>query len=320
MDYVGLTFLTLSMAGLQIMLDKGEEDDWFASRFIISFGVMFVVGIIGLIYWELRKKDPLMNLRLFKFKNFAICCFLMMLVGGVLNASTVLQPQFLQQLLGYTATNAGLALTAGGFSLLVVMPFAGWATGKFPARNVAACGFIIFAFSFWYSTTQLSLDMTFANASILRVIQLAPIPFAFISITTAAYVGMPKEASNQVSGLINFVRNIGGSIFIAVTGALVTNRAMHHEALLQEHMTPQNIPYAQSLQGLNAGLTSVVGAQNSQGMAAGSIYAQLQRQAAMLGYQDVYKLLFWMATGMVLLAFLLNKNKPGAGGGGGAMH
>jgi MFS transporter, DHA2 family, multidrug resistance protein len=320
MDYMGLAFLTLAMGGLQIMLDKGEENDWFASNFIRFFGAMFVIGIIGLVVWEFKKKDPLINLRLFKFKNFAICCFLMMLVGGVLNASTVLQPQFLQQLLGYTATNAGLALTAGGFSLLVVMPFAGWATGKFAARNVAACGFIIFAFSFWYSTTQLSLDMSFANASWLRVIQLAPIPFAFISITTAAYVGLPKEQSNQVAGLINFVRNIGGSIFIAVTGAAVTNRSLRHEALLQEHMTSLNIPFQQYTQGIGGYLTQDVGKPNSQGMALGSIYNQLQQQAAMLGYQDVYKMLFWMALGMVFLAFMLSKNKPGASGGGGAMH
>jgi MFS transporter, DHA2 family, multidrug resistance protein len=320
MDYMGLAFLTLAMGGLQIMLDKGEENDWFASNFIRFFAAAFVVGIVGLVVWEFKKKDPLINLRLFKFKNFAICCFLMMLVGGVLNASTVLQPQFLQQLLGYTATNAGLALTAGGFSLLVVMPFAGWATGKFAARNVAACGFIIFAFSFWYSTTQLSLDMSFANASWLRVIQLAPIPFAFISITTAAYVGLPKEQSNQVAGLINFVRNIGGSIFIAVTGAAVTNRSLRHEALLQEHMTSLNIPFQQYTQGIGSFLTQDVGKPNSQGMALGSIYGQLQQQAAMLGYQDVYKMLFWMALGMVFLAFMLNKNRPGQGGGGGAMH
>jgi len=320
MDYMGLAFLTLAMGGLQIMLDKGEENDWFASNFIRFFAAMFVIGIVGLVVWEFQKKDPLINLRLFKFKNFAICCFLMMLVGGVLNASTVLQPQFLQQLLGYTATNAGLALTAGGFSLLVVMPFAGWATGKFPARNVAACGFIIFAFSFWYSTTKLSLDMSFANASWLRVIQLAPIPFAFISITTAAYVGLPKEQSNQVAGLINFVRNIGGSIFIAVTGAAVTNRSLRHEALLQEHMTSLNIPFQQYSQEIGGFLTQDVGKANSQGMALGSIYGQLQQQAAMLGYQDVYKMLFWMALGMVLLAFMLSKNKPGQGGGGGAMH
>ena len=320
MDYVGLGFLTLAMGGLQVMLDKGEENDWFSSHFIVACGLAFGIGIVGLVIWELQKKDPLINLRLFKFKNFAICCFLMMLVGGVLNASTVLQPQFLQQLLGYTATNAGLALTAGGFSLLVVMPFAGWATGKFPARNVAACGFAIFAFSFWYSTTQLSLDMSFANASWLRVIQLAPIPFAFISITTAAYVGLPKEQSNQVAGLINFVRNIGGSIFIAVTGAAVTNRSLRHEALLQEHMTSLNLPFQQYTRGVGGALSQNVGSANSSLMAQGSIYNQLVQQAAMLGYQDVYKMLFWMALGMVFLAFLLSKNKPGAGGGGGAMH
>jgi len=320
MDYVGLTFLILAMGGLQVALDKGEENDWFASPFICFFAIMFVVGIVGLVLWEWRHKDPLINLRVFRFKNFAICCFLMMLVGGVLNASTVLQPQFMQQLLGYTATNAGKALTAGGISLLVVMPFAGWTTSKFPARNIAAIGFSIFAFSFWYSTTQLTLDLSFSRASWLRVIQVAPIPFAFISITTAAYVGMPKEASNQVSGLINFVRNIGGSIFIAVTGAAVTNRALHHEALLQNHMNTLSIPFTEYTKGLGANLGQQFGSANSQGLAQGNIYQMLVRQAAMQGYQDVYKMLFWMALGMVLLAFMLNKNRPGQGGGGGAMH
>jgi len=318
-DYIGLSFLTLAMGGMQIMLDKGEENDWFASNFIRFFGAMFVIGMVGLIYWELRRKDPLINLRVFKYKNFAICCFLMMLVGGVLNASTVLQPQFLQALLGYTALNAGLALTAGGISLLVVMPFAGWATGKFAARTVAGVGFCFFAFSFWYSTTQLSLGMSFANASWLRVVQLAPIPFCFISITTAAYVGIPKEQSNQVAGLINFVRNIGGSIFIAITGAIVTNRSLHHEALLQNSMSSLNIPFAQYSSQVSAYLTQGFGKANSAAMASASIYQQLQLQASMLGYQDVYKLLFWMALGMIGLAFLLSKNKPGAGGGG-AMH
>jgi MFS transporter, DHA2 family, multidrug resistance protein len=321
MDYIGLAFLTLAMGGLQIMLDKGEENDWFSSNFIRFFAVMFVVGLIGLIVWELRKNDPLINLRLFKYKNFAICCFLMMLVGGVLNASTVLQPQFLQQLLGYTATNAGLALTAGGFSLVVVMPFAGMLTGRFPARNIAAVGFCFFAFSFWLTTRDLSLDMSFNNASWLRVIQLAPIPFCFIPITTAAYIGIPRQQSNQVAGLINFVRNIGGSIFIAITGAAVTNRSLWHQARLQESMNSLDIPYSQYQQGLSHSLGQSFGAPQGQGMAGGAIYHQLQQQAGMLGYQDVYKMLFWMAIGMIFFTFLLAKNKPGGGGGGAAaMH
>ena len=114
MDYMGLAFLTIAMGGMQIMLDKGEENDWFASDFIRFFAFLFVSGMIALVVWEWRQKNPLINLKVFRFKNFAICCFLMMLVGGVLNANTVLQPQFMQQLLGCTATTAGLALTAGG--------------------------------------------------------------------------------------------------------------------------------------------------------------------------------------------------------------
>jgi DHA2 family multidrug resistance protein len=133
MDYVGLAFLTIAMGGMQIMLDKGEENDWFASNFIRFFAFLFVIsGMIALVWWEWRQKDPLINLKVFRFKNFAICCFLMMLVGGVLNANTVLQPQFMQQLLGWTATTAGLALTAGGFTLVLVMPLAGFATSKVP--------------------------------------------------------------------------------------------------------------------------------------------------------------------------------------------
>ena len=122
LDYIGLGLLTVAMGGMQIMLDKGEENDWFASNFIRIFCFLFVAGMTGLIWWQWRAKNPIMNLRLFKYKNFAICCFLMILVGGVLNAATVLEPQFLQQLMGYTATRAGEALAGGGLALLVVMP------------------------------------------------------------------------------------------------------------------------------------------------------------------------------------------------------
>ncbi len=321
LDYIGLGLLTLAMGGLQIMLDKGEENDWFASNFIRAFGIMFVVGIIGLVWWEWQKKNPLMNLKLFKFKNFAICCLLMMLVGGVLNAATVLQPQYLQQLLGYTATNAGMALTAGGIALVIVMPAAGIATGKFAARNLAAVGFTFFAVAYYYVSTHVTLDMSFGEASFLRVIQMIPIPFCFISITNAAYVGLPREASNQVSGIINFVRNVGGSIFIAVTGALVTNRSLYHQSRLAEHMQSANPQYQQQSQAL-AGYLNSSGAAGAGGlnMAHASIYQQLNQQAAAMGYVDVYRMLCWMSCLMVLFAFLLSKNRPGQGAPEGAVH
>jgi DHA2 family multidrug resistance protein len=313
LDYIGLGLLTVAMGGMQIMLDKGEENDWFASTFIRLFCLLFVAGMSGLIWWQWRARNPIMNLKLFKYRNFAICCLLMILVGGVLNAATVLEPQFLQQLMGYTATLAGQALMGGGLALVVIMPLAGVATGRLPARNLAAFGFVCFAGAFYYTSTHFSLTMTFGFASWLRILQMAAIPFAFIAITTAAYVGLPKDASNQVAGIINFVRNVGGSIFIAVTGAIVTNRSLIHQAHLQEHMQPGNLAYAirlKALAGAFGGGTSGPGAAE---MAHGVMYQQLIQQAAAQAYQDIYRLLSWMAMGMVACAFLLSKNKPGEG-------
>jgi DHA2 family multidrug resistance protein len=318
MDYVGLSFLTIAMGGLQIMLDKGEENDWFSSPFIRTFAFLFVFGMAALFYWEWNHKTPLINIRLFKYKNFAICCLLMALVGGVLNASTVLQPQFMQQLLGWTATTAGLALTAGGFTLVLIMPLAGIATGKVAARWLAVLGFALFFFTYRYAAAVTSLDMTFGQSSWLRVIQMVPLPFCFISITNAAYVGMPKEQSNQVAGLINFARNIGGSILIALTSAQVTSRAMWHQQHLQSTMTSASSAFQQHSQALTGFFGGSFGGPNGKGMALASIYNQLNMQAQMQGYQDVYMELSWMALGLVGLAFLLSKNKPGQGAGEGA--
>ncbi len=320
MDYVGLAFLIVAMGGMQIMLDKGEENDWFASGFIRFFAVLFVGGMIGLVVWEWRHKDPLINLKLFRFKNFAICCFLMMLVGGVLNANTVLQPQFMQQLLGYNATTAGLALTAGGVALVIVMPMAGFATGKISARTLAVAGFIMFIVTFRYAAYVTNLQMSFAQASWLRVVQMLPLPFCFISITNAAYVGMPKEESNQVAGLINFVRNLGGSIMIALTNAQVTSRSLWHQQHLQAAMQSGSDAFTQHSQALTGFLSGTFGGPNSASMALASIYNQLNQQAQMQGYQDVYMELSWLSFFLVFMAFMLNANRPGQGPGASAIH
>ena len=318
MDYLGLSFLIIAMGGLQIMLDKGEENDWFSSPFICTFAFLFVFGMAGLFYWEWNHKTPLINIKLFKYKNFAICCLLMMLVGGVLNSSTVLQPQFMQQLLGWTATTSGMALTAGGFTLILVMPLAGIATGKVAARWLAVLGFTLFFFTYRYAAAVTNLDMTFAASSWLRVIQMVPLPFCFISITNAAYVGMPKEQSNQVAGLINFARNIGGSILIAITNAQVTTRATWHQQHLQSTMTSASDAFQQHSQALTGFFGGSFGGPNGGGMALASIYNQLNMQAQAQGYQDVYMELSWMSLGLVVLAFLLSKNTPGEGAGEGA--
>jgi DHA2 family multidrug resistance protein len=313
-DYIGVSLLVVSMAALQITLDKGEEKNWFGSHFIAGFAFTFIVSFIALIIWEFHAEKPLIDLRLFKFKNFAVCAFLMLLTGGLLNATTVLQPQFLQQQLGYTATIAGLSLSGGGLVLLIAMPMAGQAVSRFPARNLIAMGFVIFAIGYFYTAKNLSLLISFGFASKLRVVQIVAIPFVFISVTTAAYFGIPPEKNNQVSGLINFVRNIGGSILISLTNALVTERAQWHQSVLSKNTSLADGNYQLKIDALRHTFDSTAGKANGLHLAQGQIYNQLQAQTQALAYVDVYYVLAFAAILMVPLSFLLDRNRPGGGG------
>ncbi len=320
-DYIGVALLVLSMGSLQVMLDKGEEKDWFGSHFIQFFGTTFLITITLLVVWQwFGAKSPLMELRLFKNRNFATCCFLMLLTGGLLNATTVLQPQYLQAQIGYTATIAGLSLFAGGVALLFVMPLAGQAVTHFPARNIIAFGFAILALAYWLTATKLNPGLSFVTASWLRVFQIVSIPLVFIAITTAVYFGLPREKSNQISGLINFVRNIGGSILIALTNAEVTERGQFHQNQLMKYVAPSD-PNYQRMQNMYQGtFATKMGGANAQHLANGQILNNLQSQSVTLAYVDVFWILFAASLVMVLLSFLLKKNDPTAGGQSAPAH
>jgi MFS transporter, DHA2 family, multidrug resistance protein len=313
-DYIGVILLVISMGSLEIFMDKGEEWDWFGSSWIKFYAITFVLSFFLLIWWELRgAKQPLMEMRLYKYRNFAVCSFLMLMTGGILNAATVLQPQFTQQLLGYTATIAGLALSWGGLMLIVVMPMAGVAVSRFPARNIIIFGFALFVLGYGYSAMRVNLGMSFGFASWLRIVQVAAIPFVFISVTTAAYFGIPRELNNQVAGLINFARNIGGSILISLTNAFVVESTAFHQANQLQHLHPGNPVYQQRLQSLTGALTGHLGPANAQGGAVARIYSSLQSQTAAQAYVDVYFALAAASAIMVLLTFLLDKNNPREG-------
>jgi DHA2 family multidrug resistance protein len=315
-DYIGVGLLVVAMGALQITLDKGQEKDWFGSQFIQAFGITFAIAFVALIAWQWwGAKTPLMELRLFKSRNFAVCCFLMLLTGGLLNATTVLQPQFLQQQIGYTALIAGLSLSGGGIALLLVMPLAGQAVSRFPARNIIAFGFCCFAIAYYLTATKLNLGMSFETASWLRVWQIGSIPFVFIALTTAVYFGQPREKSNQISGLINFVRNIGGSVLIALTNAEVTRRGQFHQDQLQKYVVPSSSNY-QHMRGMYEGMLGTsAGQANAQHLANGQIMHQLQSQSVSLAYIDVFWLLFFASLIMIPMSFLLQKNNPKSGGG-----
>jgi MFS transporter, DHA2 family, multidrug resistance protein len=206
-----------------------------------------------------------------------------------------------------------LSLSGGGLALLVVMPMAGQAVSRFPARNLIAMGFAIFAIGYFYTATHISLLISFGFASKLRVIQIVAIPFVFISVTTAAYFGIPPEKNNQVSGLINFVRNIGGSILISLTNALVTERAQWHQNQLSKNTTLAGSAYQQKIEALRNTFDAVAGKANGLHLAQGQVYDQLQAQTQALAYVDVYYVLAFAAVLMVPLAFLLDRNRPGGG-------
>ncbi|WP_158751822.1 DHA2 family efflux MFS transporter permease subunit [Acidobacterium sp. S8] len=313
-DGMGIGLLVISMAALQITLDKGEEKDWFNSDFIRFFGIAFIVSFIALLAWEWYAKNPIMELRLLKNRNFATCCFLMLFTGGLLNATTVLQPQFLQAQLGYTATIAGLSLSAGGLVLLFMMPLAGQAVSRLPARNIIVFGFCCFAASYYYTAIRINLGLSFGMASFLRVVQVAAIPFVFISVTTAAYFGMPVQKNNQVSGLINFVRNIGGSILISLTGAGITELGQFHQNQMLKQLTPSTANLQNQISALSSVFSRTAGAANANQLAQGQIYNMMQQQAHTLAYRDMYFILCAASLIMVPLGFLLRKNKPGSGG------
>ncbi len=312
LDYVGVSLLVVSMAALQIGLDKGEENGWFGSPFIQHCAIAFVIAFVALLIWEWNYKRPVMDLKLFKFKNFAVCCFLMLLTGGLLNATTVLQPQFLQQTIGYTATIAGFALSGGGLVLIFAMPMAGQAVSRFPARNLIAFGFLLFALGYWFTATRLNLGISFQFASIMRVVQVIAIPFVFISVTTAAYFGLPAEKNNQVSGLVNFSRNIGGSILISITNAMVTERGLWHQDQMRKYLTPTDPYYHNRVTALTDFFTTTAGKANAEGLAQAQIYNQLNLQATTLAYVDVFWILCAAAILMIPLSFLLDKNNPRA--------
>ena len=278
-DYIGVSLLVIAMGALQITLDKGEEKNWFGSNFIVAFATTFIISFIALIIWEFHAEKPLIDLRLFKFKNFAVCAFLMLLTGGLAQCDhSVCNRNSCSSNSATLRPSPGLSLSGGGLALLVVMPMAGQAVSRFPARNLIALGFVIFALGYFYTAKHISLLISFGFASKLRVVQIIAIPFVFISVTTAAYFGIPPEKNNQVSGLINFVRNIGGSILISLTNALVTERAQWHQSTLSKNTTLAGSVYQQQIDALRGTLDVTAGKANGLHLAQGSCTTNFSRR------------------------------------------
>jgi MFS transporter, DHA2 family, multidrug resistance protein len=315
MDYVGFGFLALGVGALQVMLDKGQEDDWFGSHFIFRLAIIAAVCLVSLVIWEWFRKSPLIDVKLFKNLNFAGSFLMIFMLGIMLFASLVMIPLFLQTLLGYTAELAGLVLSGGGVLLLFLMPIAGALVSKVQARYLIAFGWLALAISMYYTTQRLDLDISFGVASILRVVQVFGLGFLFVPINLVSFIGMPPEKSNAVAGLINFGRNIGSSIGTSIVTTLIARRAQVHQLYLVKHISPADPSFNRALQALAARL-SVAGLSHS--VATSQAYARLYQvligQATTLAYIDTFWVLCIGAGIMFLLSFALRRNQPGGGG------
>jgi MFS transporter, DHA2 family, multidrug resistance protein len=310
LDYIGIALLALGIGALQILLDKGQEDDWFGSRFITTLVVVAAVSLVSLVIWELFQKSPIIDVRMFESFNFASASLMMFTLGILLFSSLVLMPQFLQTLLGYTSELAGLALSAGGLVLLAEMPIMGQLTTKVQARRLIAFGWLALSIAMFYSTKRIDLQMSFSAAVWLRVAQVIGLGFLFVPITLVAYIGIAPEKNNNVAGIVNFMRNIGSSVGTSLVTTLIARRSQFHQAELAKNISGGNIAFLNSLNGLTEQLNrSGFSPHDAQTQAYARIYRSLQAQAANLAYVDTFMVLCVGAGIMFFLSFVLKKNE-----------
>jgi MFS transporter, DHA2 family, multidrug resistance protein len=315
LDYVGIALLTLGIGALQVLLDKGQEDDWFGSQFITTLVVVATICLISLVIWEWFQKAPIIDVRMLKSFNFASANLMMFTLGILLFSSLVLMPQFLQTLVGYTSQLAGLALSAGGLVLLFEMPVVGKLTTKVQARYLIALGWLLLSIAMFYSTKRIDLQISFSAATWLRITQVLGLGFLFVPITLVAYIGIPPEKNNSVAGIVNFMRNMGSSVGTSLVTTLIARRGQFHQARLVEYARPDNPNFQNSANGLAQRIAqSGLGSHEGHLQAYARIYQSLQAQAASLAYIDTFMVLAVGAAIMFCLAFFLKRNDPGAGG------
>ncbi|HEY4363818.1 MAG TPA: DHA2 family efflux MFS transporter permease subunit [Bryobacteraceae bacterium] len=314
-DYIGIGLLTLAVGALQILLDKGQEEDWFGSHFIVILAVLSFVGFVTLAVWEWHHDAPVVDVRMFKGFNFAVASLMMFSLGVLLFSSLVMMPLFLQTLMGYTAQTAGLVLSGASVIILLEMPIVGQLTTKIPTKYIMAFGWLCLALGMYYSTQRLDLLISFSAASRLRIAQAFGLGFLFVPISLSAYIGVAPEKGNSVSGLINFMRNIGSSVGTSMVTTLLARRAQFHQSSLSYHATNYDPAFRNQIGGLSsqfmhAGSTPP----DAQVQAYARAYQSLQIQSQTLAYVDTFMILAIASSVMFLLAFAIKKNDPAARG------
>ncbi|MGI4853126.1 MAG: DHA2 family efflux MFS transporter permease subunit, partial [Janthinobacterium lividum] len=319
LDYIGFGLLALGFGSLEFVLDKGQEDDWFGSHLITFFIVICVTALVSLIGWSLYQarqgNRPILNLTLFKRKSFAIAFALLFVLGFSLYASTVLIPQLVQTLLGYTAELAGFVMSPGGIIIMFMMPVVGILITRVDPRAMISFGFILLASSLVAMHQMLALNASFKTIMWLRVWQGASLAFLFIPINTISYNGVPRAQNNDVSGLSNLARNVGGSVGTAFVSTMLARRSQAHQSYMVRNMNSGSAGYTNqinSVAGYLQGRSGPGGGNHADALAAaqGNIYNMLHAQSQMLAYLDIIAVLAVFCMIMVPLVWLVKKPAP----------
>jgi len=311
-DWPGLGLLAVGIGALQVVLDKGEREDWFASNFINTFGILCVVCLVTAFFWELHHENPVIDIRLFKVRNFSVSCVMMFMLGLALFGGTVLLPQLVQTLMGYTAEQAGMVLSPGAGVIILMLPFIGIMVGKLDPRRLIMVGWALASLAMFYMASKLSMSVSFGEIILLRTYQMVGVAFLFVPIQTMCYVGIPQGKNNNVSGMTNLARNLGGSFGISIVETLLARRGQYHQSVLSAHTSQYDPSFTSAVAGMaNALKASGVGAAEATKMAYERIYGAMQAQSSMIAYLDTIWVFAILAALMVPLPLLMKRAKKG---------
>ncbi len=304
-DFLGLGLVAVGVGLLEFTLDKGQEKDWFGDPMIRTTSVLAVCLLIFFAVWEWQHPDPIVDLKLLRNRNFGTAVFLQLVLGMVLFGSTVLIPQYLQVLLGYTAERAGMVLSPAAFLMMLMMFVAGRTVGKMDPRLMVCVAYLITAMGI-FNLTHLDLNASFAHVTEWRMLQVIALPFVFIPISTLNYVGVPASKSNQISSLSNFARNLGGSAGTALLTTFISRSAQVHQSALATNVVGGTVAYGLFVDRVKemlvrGGMAPSAAAQT----AVGEAYQEMLRQASMLSYANAFAVLSCVVVLLSPLPFLM---------------
>jgi DHA2 family multidrug resistance protein len=310
-DYIGFGLLALGLGALQVVLDKGEREDWFETHYIVVLTAIAAVCLIAVYFWELYHKQPIIEVRLFADRTFLMACLMLFMVGFVLYATTLLLPQLAQTLMGYTAELAGLMIMPGGFALILTLPLVGFLLSRYDARLMIAFGLVMLGMSMFFMAHRFDLDVDFNTMMWARVFQSVSLAFLFIPINTAAYSYLPREKNNSASGLINLFRNIGASVGISFVTTMLARREQFHQTVLAARTTPYSTQFRAAIHGASQWFASA-GAVSAQQQSYGQLYGSVLRQSNMIAYLDNFWMLGISALAVIPFVFLMKRPPKGA--------